>query len=88
MSCETFIQRSRLVSDKYSSLFVQLLGSVSSLHKKLGLSTSLLATCRSAARCYLEIAGYKHTVHYILFVLRVHCVRVGFLASSMALTVL
>ena len=87
MEFETFIQHSRLVSDKYSSFFIQLLGSVLSLRKKLGLSTSLPATCRSAARCYLEIAGYKHAIQYIVFVLLVHYVRVGFLASSMALTV-
>ena len=74
MEFVTFILHSRLVSDKHSSFFIQLLGSVSSLRKKFGLSTSLPATCHSAAQCYLEIAGYKHTIHYIVFVLLVHCV--------------
>ena len=69
----------------YSSCFIQLVGSVH-LAKVMAIHFAVYHMPHSW--CYLEIAGYKHTIHYIVFVLLVHCVHVGFLASLMALTVL
>ena len=62
---ETFIQRSRLVSDKYSSCFIQLVGSVH-LAKVMAIHFAVYHMPHNW--CYVEIAGYKHTIRYIVFV--------------------